>query len=42
MIDADGRNNRRLTARPSAVSGVPVTWSPDSARIAYGTAPPSE
>jgi Tol biopolymer transport system component len=37
MSDADGRNRRLLTARPSAVSGVTATWSPDSREVAYGT-----
>jgi Tol biopolymer transport system component len=41
VIDADGRQNRLLSARPSTLSGVPATWSPDSRRIAYGVAPPS-
>jgi TolB protein len=41
MIDADGRNRRLVTARSSAASGIPVTWSPDSRAFAYGTAPPS-
>jgi TolB protein len=36
VIDADGRRNRWLSARPSALSGVPVTWSPDASQIAYG------
>ena len=41
MINADGSGNRLLSARPSALSGVPVTWSPDARRLAFGTAPGS-
>lgn len=42
VIDADGRHDRLPTARPSALSGVPATWSPDASQIAFGTAPASE
>jgi Tol biopolymer transport system component len=38
VIDADGRHDRLLSARPSALSGVPATWSSDSGQIAFGTA----
>jgi TolB protein len=38
VIGADGRGNRLLSARPSAFTPVyPVAWSPDAARIAFGT-----
>jgi Tol biopolymer transport system component len=36
VIDADGRNDRWLSSRPSAFGGVPASWSPDSSQIAYG------
>lgn len=36
VIDADGRNNRWLSSRPSTFSGVPATWAPDASQIAYG------
>jgi Tol biopolymer transport system component len=36
VIEADGRNHRWLSSRPSAFSGVPATWSPDARLIAYG------
>jgi len=39
LIDADGRHNRLLTRHPSVLSGVPATFSPDGARIAFGVAP---
>jgi hypothetical protein len=42
VIDADGNHNRLLSARPSALSGVPATWSPDGSQIAYGTARASD
>jgi TolB protein len=42
VIDAEGRDNRLLSARPSLLSGVPATWSPDSSQIAFGTAPASD
>jgi Tol biopolymer transport system component len=42
MVGADGRRHRLLTARSSALGGVPATWSPDSAQLAYGTAPQRE
>jgi TolB protein len=38
VIDAAGRHDRLLTARPSAFSGVPATWSPDGSQIAFGIA----